>query len=170
MDNICLSFIEQITSSGTGNLSILPTTFIETQTKLRLWLEHVEQSLLNDKVRILDIHATNAKKKAYKDLLDQTFEQEHNLEILNDTARDYYPKLSFDVSRRLQGELTNYQERLYDIKMFLSERLAKYNRLDKTLSDFEVRRRFYREDAYYDLVCRVELKKLNYGYVMLNHD
>ncbi|CAF1590315.1 unnamed protein product, partial [Adineta ricciae] len=93
--------------------------------------------LLNDKVRILDIHATNTKKKAYKDLLDQTFEQEHNLEILNDTARDYYPKLSFDVSRRLQGELTNYQERLYDIKMFLSERLAKYNRLDKTLSDFE---------------------------------
>ncbi|UJR26821.1 hypothetical protein I4U23_008134, partial [Adineta vaga] len=128
---------EQITSSGTGNLSSLPSTFIDIQTKLRLWLEHVEQSLLNDKVRILDIHATNAKKKVYKDLLDQTFEQEHNLEILNETAREYYSKLTLDVSRRLQGELTNYQERLYDIKMFLSERLAKYNRLDKTLSDFE---------------------------------
>jgi len=133
-------------SSGTGNLSLLPSTFTDIQHKLRLWLEHVEQSLLNDKVRIVDIHAINAKKKAYKDLLDQTFEQEHNLESLNEIVREYYSKLTADVSRRLQGELTNYQERLYDVKMFLSERLAKYNRLDKTLSDFEVRiffERFY---------------------------
>jgi hypothetical protein len=136
-------YLEQ-KSSGTGNLSLLPSTFTDIQHKLRLWLEHVEQSLLNDKVRIVDIHAINAKKKAYKDLLDQTFEQEHNLESLNEIVREYYSKLTADVSRRLQGELTNYQERLYDVKMFLSERLAKYNRLDKTLSDFEVR--FFSKD------------------------
>ncbi|CAF3670938.1 unnamed protein product [Adineta steineri] len=130
-------YIHEQKSSGTGNLSLLPSTFVDTQNKLRLWLEHVEQSLLSDKVRIIDIHAINAKKKVYKDLLDQTFEQEHNLEILNDIAREYYCKLTTDVTRRLQGELTNYHERLSDIKMFLSERLAKYNRLDKTLSDFE---------------------------------
>ena len=122
------------------NLSLLPSTFTDIQNKLRLWLEHVEQSLLNDRVRIVDIHAINTKKKAYKDLLDQTFEQEHNLESLHEEiAREYYSKLTVDVSRRLQGELNNYQERLYDVKMFLSERLAKYSRLDKTLSDFEVR-------------------------------
>jgi hypothetical protein len=74
----------------------------------------------------------------YKDLLDQTLEQEHVMEELNNTAKEYYPKLTIDISRRLQEELKNYQDRLYDVKMFLSERLAKYNRVDKTLSDFEV--------------------------------
>jgi hypothetical protein len=49
-----------------------------------------------------------------------------------------HPKLTVDVSRRLQEELKNYQDRLYDVKMFLSERLTKYNRVGKTLSDFEV--------------------------------
>ena len=90
----------QISTSGTGNLSILPSTFTDIQHKLRLWLEHVEKSLLNDKIRFSDLHAINAKKKVYKDLLDQTFEQEHNLEYLTDTAREYYPKLSIDICRR----------------------------------------------------------------------
>jgi hypothetical protein len=102
-------------------------------------LEHVEQSLLNDKIRIVDIHSINVKKKVYKDLLDQTFEQEHNLETLNELTREYSSKLTIDISRRLQQEITNYQDRLYDVKMFLSDRLAKYNRLDKTLTDFEVK-------------------------------
>ncbi|CAF4529966.1 unnamed protein product [Rotaria sp. Silwood2] len=61
------------------------------------------------------------------------------MEELNVIAREYYSKLSIDISRRLQEELTNYQDRLYDVKMFLSERLAKYNQADKTLSDFEVK-------------------------------
>jgi hypothetical protein len=60
------------------------------------------------------------------------------MEEININARELYPKLSVDVSRRLQEELKNYQDRLYDVKMFLSERLAKYNRVGKTLSDFEV--------------------------------
>ncbi len=102
-------------------------------------MEHVEQSLLNDKIRIVDIHSINVKKKVYKDLLDQTFEQEHNLETLNELTREYSSKLTIDISRRLQQEITNYQDRLYDVKMFLSDRLAKYNRLDKTLTDFEVK-------------------------------
>ena len=93
---------------------------------------------MNDKVRVVDLQAIDAKKKMYKELLDQTLEQEHLMEQLNVTAREYYPKLAIDTSRRLQEELTNYQDRLYDVKMFLSERLAKYNRVDKTLSDFEV--------------------------------
>ncbi len=131
-------YLEQ-TVSGTGDLSSLPSIFIDIQRKLRLWLEHVEQSLLKDKVRIADIHAINAKKKVYKDLLDQTFEQEHNLESLNEIIREHHSKLTIDINRRLQQELTNYHERLNDIKMFLSERLAKYTRLEKTLSDFEVR-------------------------------
>jgi hypothetical protein len=71
--------------------------------------------------------------------LDQTFEQEHNFESLNEILREHSSKLTIDVTRRLQQELTNYQERLSDVKMFLSERLAKYSRLEKTLSDFEVR-------------------------------
>ncbi|CAF5085915.1 unnamed protein product, partial [Rotaria sp. Silwood1] len=121
-----------ITSSST-----LPTHFTDIQRKLRQWLEQVEQSLLNDKVRFGDLQAIDAKKKIYKDLLDQTLEQEHTMEELNVIAREYYSKLSIDISRRLQEELTNYQDRLYDVKMFLSERLAKYNRADKTLSDFE---------------------------------
>ncbi len=126
-------------SSGTGDLSILPSIFTDTQRTLRLWLEHVEQSLLNDKIRIVDIHSITIKKKVYKDLLDQTFEQERNLETLNEITRESYSKLTIDVSRRLQQELTNYQDRLLDIKMFLSDRLAKYNRFEKTLTDFEVK-------------------------------
>ena len=126
-------------ASTSGSLTSLPTNFTDTQRKLRQWLEKVEQSLLNDKVRVVDLQAIDAKKKIYKDLLDQTLEQEHFMEQLNATAREYYPKLTSDISRRLQEELKNYQDRLYDVKMFLSERLAKYNRVDKTLSDFEVR-------------------------------
>ncbi|CAF4320996.1 unnamed protein product, partial [Rotaria sp. Silwood2] len=115
----------------------LPTNFIDAQRKLRQWLEQTEQALLNDKVRFGDLQTINAKKKIYKDLFDQTVEQEHIMEELNVIAREYYSKLSIDISRRLQEELTNYQDRLYDVKMFLSERLAKYNQADKTLSDFE---------------------------------
>jgi len=60
------------------------------------------------------------------------------MEQLNVNSREYYPKLTIDISRRLQEELTNYQDRLYDVKMFLSERLAKSNLVHKSLSDFEV--------------------------------
>ncbi|CAF1053595.1 unnamed protein product, partial [Didymodactylos carnosus] len=73
------------------------------------------------------------------DLLDQTFEQERTMEYLNSVANEYFGKLTHDISRGLQIELENFQDRLYDVKMFLSERLTKYNRLHKTLSDFEVR-------------------------------
>ena len=125
-------------STDTVDLSSLSSVFTETQRTLRLWLEHVEQSLLNDKIRILDIHSISAKRKVYKDLLDQTFEQERNLEILNEIARESYSKLTTDVSRRLQQQLTNYQDRVLDIKMFLSDRIAKYTRLEKALSEFEV--------------------------------
>lgn len=126
-------------SSGTGDLSSLSSIFTDTQRTLRLWLEHVEQSLLNDKIRIVDIHTITIKKKVYKDLLDQTFEQERNLETLNELARESYSKLTIDVSRRLQQELINYKDRLLDIKMFLTDRLAKYNRYEKTLTEFEVK-------------------------------
>lgn len=126
-------------SSGTGDLSSLSSVFTDTQRTLRLWLEHVEQSLLNDKIRIVDIHSITSKKKVYKDLLDQTFEQERNLETLNELARESYSKLTIDVSRRLQQELINYKDRLLDIKMFLTDRLAKYNRYEKTLTEFEVK-------------------------------
>jgi hypothetical protein len=130
---------EQVGNATTsGNLSSLPTNLTDSQRKLRQWLEQTEQSLLNDQVRIIDLQAIDGKKKFYKDLLDQTLEYEHIIEQLNINARDYYPKLTIDISRRLQEELTNYQDRLYDVKMFLSERLAKYSRVDKTLSDFEV--------------------------------
>lgn len=74
----------------------------------------------------------------YQDLLDQTFENERTMEELNAAARENYSKLPIDISRRLQEELNNYQDRLYDVKMFLSERLAKHKKVDKTLSDFEV--------------------------------
>lgn len=116
-----------------------PTHIVDSQRKLRQWLEQVEQSLLNDKVRIVDLQAIDAKKKIYKDLLDQTLEQEHLMEQVTLSAREFYSRTTIDNSRRVQEELTNYQDRLYDVKMFLSERLAKYNRLDKTLSEFEVR-------------------------------
>ena len=127
-------------SAGQPSAS-LPSTFTDSQHGLRQWLEHVEHLLLNDKVRLVDSQAINGKKNAYKDLLDQTYEQEQLMETLTETARDYYPKLTMDTSRRLQEELSNYQDRLYDVKMFLSERLAKYNRVDQTLNDFEVRTR-----------------------------
>ena len=126
--------------SGTGDLSLLPTVFTDTQQKLRAWLEYVEQSLLKDKIRISDINSILSKKKIYKDLLDQTFEQEHNLEVLNEIAREYYSKVTIDVSRHIQSELTNYHDRLSDVKMFLSECLTKYNRLEKTLTEFEVKK------------------------------
>ena len=113
---------------------------IGAQTKVRQWLEQVEQSLLNDKVRLSDTQAINSKKKIYKDLLNQTLEQEHIMEELNIKAKDNSLQLGIDVNRRLQEELTNYQDRLYDIKTFLSERLAKCNRIEKTLNDFEVNR------------------------------
>lgn len=125
-------------STNDGNLTSVPPNFTDTQRKLRQWLEQTEQSLLNDKVRIVDLQAIDGKKKFYKNLLDQTLEQEHSMEELKKTSKEYYPKLTIDISRRLQEELTNYQDRFYDVKLFLSERLAKYNRLDKTLSDFEV--------------------------------
>jgi hypothetical protein len=134
-----LFFYSEQRSSGTGDLSILPSVFTDTQRTLRLWLEHVEQSLIKDKIRIVDIHSINVKKKVYKDLLDQTFEQEHNLETLNEITREWYSKLTIDVSRRLQQELTNYQDRLSDVKMFLSDRLAKFTRFEKVLTDFEVK-------------------------------
>ena len=131
------------TSPATTNVSAsstsIPTHIVDSQRKLRQWLEQVEQSLLNDKVRIVDLQAIDAKKKIYKDLLDQTLEQEHLMEQVSITAREFYSRTTIDNSRRVQEELTNYQDRLYDVKMFLSERLAKYNRLDKTLSEFEVR-------------------------------
>lgn len=86
----------------------------------------------------MDIHSITIKKKVYKDLLDQTFEQERNLETLIEIARDSSSKLTVDVGRRLQKQLTNYQDRLVDVKMFISDRLAKYNRFEKTLTEFEV--------------------------------
>lgn len=140
-----LIHLEQIANTTNENLSSLSTTLTDIQRKLRLWLEETEQSLLNDKVQIVDLKAIDAKKKVYKNLLDQTLEQEHVMEQMKAQAREFYTKTSTDQSRRLQEELTNYQDRLYDAKMFLSERLAKYNRLDKTLSEFEVKmRRLFR--------------------------
>ncbi|CAF3292012.1 unnamed protein product [Rotaria socialis] len=120
-----------------SNASSLPPNFLETQRKLRQWLEEIEQKLLNDKVRICDLQVIDAKKKMYKDLLDQTLERERTMEELNLNAREQYTKVPADAARRLQEELNNYQDRLYDVKMFLTERLTKYSRVDKTLTDFE---------------------------------
>ncbi|CAF1587705.1 unnamed protein product [Rotaria magnacalcarata] len=120
-----------------SNGSSLPPNFLETQRKLRQWLEEIEQKLLNDKVRICDLQVIDAKKKMYKDLLEQTLERERTMEELNINAREQYTKLPVDAARRLQEELNNYQDRLYDVKMFLTERLTKYSRVDKTLTDFE---------------------------------
>lgn len=74
----------------------------------------------------------------YRELLDQTFEQEHNLKSLNRIASEYYSKLNVEATRRLQDELVNYRDRLNDIKMFLTERLARTNNLEKSLNEFEV--------------------------------
>lgn len=63
---------------------------------------------------------------------------EHLMEFLNGTVRDYQVKLTVESHRRLQEELTNYKDRLYDVKMFLTERLTKYNRIDQTLTKFQV--------------------------------
>ncbi|CAF0755155.1 unnamed protein product, partial [Didymodactylos carnosus] len=115
----------------------LPQLFIEQQKKIREWLQHVEQLLLTDKIQKCDNQAIEQKKIFYKDLLDQTFEQERTMEYLNTTANEYYEKLPYDIRRELQVELQNFQYRLYDIKTFLSERLTKYNKLHKMLSDFE---------------------------------
>lgn len=93
---------------------------------------------MNDKVRLTDSQALNNKKKLYKDLLDQTSDQEQLMDQLNGTVKELYPKLTIDSSRRLQEELTNYKDRLYDVKQFLSERLAKYSRVDQTLTEFQV--------------------------------
>ena len=125
--------------TGTGAISQLPSTFTDIHRKLRLWLEHIEQSLLNDKLRIVDSHAINVKKRIYQDLLDQTFEHEHHLESLNEMAREHYRTLSAEQSRQLQEELIGYRHRLHDVKMFLSRRLTDCSRVEKTLGDFEVR-------------------------------
>ncbi|CAF4303405.1 unnamed protein product, partial [Rotaria magnacalcarata] len=122
---------------GTNYYPSLPSIFTDTQCKLRVWLEYVERSLLTDKLRITDLHAINTKKKVYKDLLEQTFEQERNLESLNKIATEHYSKLTIDITRRVQEELINYRDRLNDIKMFLSDRLTKCTNLDQTLNDFE---------------------------------
>ncbi|CAM2708186.1 unnamed protein product [Rotaria socialis] len=122
---------------GTSYYPSLPSIFTDTHCKLRVWLEYVEQSLLTDKIRISDLHAINAKKKVYKELLEQTFEQERNLESLNKIATEHYSKLTIDITRRVQEELINYRDRLNDLKMFLSDRLTKCNNLDKILNDFE---------------------------------
>jgi hypothetical protein len=119
--------------------SSLPSAFTDAQHKLRQWLEDVEQTLLNDKVRLTDSQLIQTKKSIYNDLLEQTFDYEHTLEYLQDTVKEFFTKLTLDSSRRLQEELTNYHDRLYDVKMFLGERLATYNRVDQTLNDFQVR-------------------------------
>lgn len=127
------------TNTVVTNGSTIPSTFMDAQRKLRQWLEQIEQQLLNDTVRISDLQIIDQRKKVYKELMDQTLEQERVMEDLNLHAREYYVKLPVDAARRLQEELVNYQDRLYDVKMFLTERLAKYNRADKMLSEFEVR-------------------------------
>ena len=120
---------------------------------MRQWLEDVEQSLLNDKVRLTDSQALNNKKKLYKDLLDQTSDQEQLMDQLNGTVKELYPKLTIDSSRRLQEELTNYKDRLYDVKQFLSERLAKYSRVDQTLTEFQVESFFSPERVSMGNLC-----------------
>ena len=49
------------------------TTFTDIQRKLRIWLEETEQSLLNDKVQIIDLKAIDAKKKFYKNFYNIGF-------------------------------------------------------------------------------------------------
>ena len=137
--NHYLSLEHLASSSPTLSTSnSLPSAFTDAQRTLRKWLEDTEQSLLNDQVRFADLPSINSKKKIYKDLLDQTLDYEHLMEFLNGTVRDYQVKLTVESHRRLQEELTNYKDRLYDVKMFLTERLTKYNRIDQTLTKFQV--------------------------------
>lgn len=105
---------------------------------MRKWLEEIEQSLLNDKIQFSDLTSIENKRKNYKELLNQTLDYEHLMEFLKGSFADFQVKLSNESCRRLQEELSNYQDRLYDVKIFLSERLTKYNRIDKTLSQFQV--------------------------------
>jgi len=121
----------------TSYSSQLSSTFTDTQRKLRLWLEHVEQSINNDKLRLLDLNAINAKRRVYKDLFDQANEHEHNLESLRDLSRDFYTKLTVEQNRHLQDDLLDYQHRLNEVKIFLSNALTKCHRFEKTLTDFE---------------------------------
>lgn len=123
----------------TSYSSQLSSTFTDTQRKLRLWLEHVEKSISNDKLRLLDLNAINAKRRYYKDLLDQANEHERNLETLREQAREFYTKLSVEHNRQLRDDLLDYHNRLQDVKMFLSNSLTKCHRFEKTLTDFEVR-------------------------------
>lgn len=123
----------------TSYSSQLSSTFTDTQRKLRLWLEHVEQSINNDKLRLLDLNAINAKRRVYKDLFDQANEHEHNLESLRDQSRDFYTKLTVEQNRHLQDDLLDYQHRLNEVKIFLSNALTKCHRFEKTLTDFEVK-------------------------------
>ena len=103
-----------------------------------MWIEHVEKSLSSEKLRLVDTNAINKKRRFYKDLLDQTLEQEHHLESLNTLSRDYTSKLTYDQNRHLQDELLHYRHRLNDIKMFLSDALTKYQRYENCLTEFEV--------------------------------
>lgn len=89
-------------------------------------------------MRLTDAQAIQNRKKNYKDLLEQTLDQEQRLENLNKMMNEFNNQLTVDSHRRLQEELTNYSDRLYDVKMFLSERLTKCNRLDQTLAEFQV--------------------------------
>jgi hypothetical protein len=96
-DDQCINLLlhtDQVGSStaSSSSLTSLPTTFTDNQRKLRIWLEQVEQSLLNDKVRVVDLQTIDGKKKMYKDLLDQTYEQEHLMEQLNINAKESYKK------------------------------------------------------------------------------
>lgn len=121
----------------TSYSSQLSSTFTDTQRKLRLWLEHVEKSINNDKLRLLDLNAINAKRRHYKDFLDQANEHERNLESLREQAREFYTKLSVEHNRQLRDDLLDYHNRLQDVKMFLSNSLTKCHRFEKTLTDFQ---------------------------------
>lgn len=102
-------------------------------------MEHVENSLLCEKFRPKDIASINTKRRVYKELLDQTMQQEHHLQSLNELARDYTTKLTYEQNRHLKDELINYGHRLNDIKMFLTNALTRCNGLEKSMTDFEVK-------------------------------
>ena len=87
-----------------GTLSSLPSNFIDTQNKLRQWLEQIEQLLLNDKVRFGDDKLIETKKKRYKDLLEQTSEKEHIMKELN-IRKNIQMKQKSTQKRRQNSEL-----------------------------------------------------------------